>query len=103
MTKSKKGHQGHANPANSEAVTRSQANSGVALAENQNQRAESRKCPEQSLGNFDMAIRERAYLKWEAAGFPPGDGLDFWLEAERELKTNSPEHDHAPEQHDQKN
>jgi hypothetical protein len=30
-------------------------------------------------------IRLRAYLKWEAAGKPSGDGLQFWLEAEREL------------------
>jgi hypothetical protein len=30
-------------------------------------------------------IRRLAYLKWEAAGRPPGDGVPFWLEAEREL------------------
>lgn len=30
-------------------------------------------------------IRLRAYLKWESAGKPPGDGVPFWLEAEREL------------------
>ena len=30
-------------------------------------------------------IRLRAYLKWEAAGRPAGDGSNFWLEAEREL------------------
>ena len=30
-------------------------------------------------------IRLRAYRKWEAAGQPPGDGVRFWLEAEREL------------------
>lgn len=30
-------------------------------------------------------IRLRAYLKWEAAGRPGGDGLSFWVEAEREL------------------
>lgn len=30
-------------------------------------------------------IRERAYLKWETAGYPPGDGVNFWLEAEQEL------------------
>lgn len=32
-------------------------------------------------------IRVRAYRKWEAAGRPVGDGLQFWLEAERELVT----------------
>jgi hypothetical protein len=31
------------------------------------------------------AIRQCAYQKWEAAGRPPGDGVRFWLEAEREL------------------
>jgi hypothetical protein len=30
-------------------------------------------------------VRLRAYLKWEAVGKPPGDGVGFWLEAEREL------------------
>lgn len=31
-------------------------------------------------------IRQRAYEKWENAGRPDGDGLRFWLEAERELR-----------------
>ena len=30
-------------------------------------------------------IRLRAYLKWQAAGRPAGDGVNFWLEAKREL------------------
>jgi Protein of unknown function (DUF2934) len=30
-------------------------------------------------------IRVWAYKKWEAAGKPKGDGVNFWLEAEREL------------------
>jgi hypothetical protein len=30
-------------------------------------------------------IRLCAYEKWEAAGQPTGDGIQFWLEAEREL------------------
>lgn len=30
-------------------------------------------------------VRERAYLKWEAAGCPCSDGVSFWLEAESEL------------------
>jgi hypothetical protein len=30
-------------------------------------------------------IRTLAYDKWEAAGRPPGDGEQFWLEAEKEL------------------
>jgi hypothetical protein len=31
-------------------------------------------------------IQVRAYQMWEAAGRPAGDGIKFWLEAERELK-----------------
>jgi hypothetical protein len=31
------------------------------------------------------AIRTRAYRLWEAAGRPAGDGVTFWLEAERQL------------------
>ena len=30
-------------------------------------------------------VRLRAYEKWERAGKPPGDGVQFWLEAEQEL------------------
>ena len=30
-------------------------------------------------------IRELAYIKWEAAGGPCGDGVEFWLVAEAEL------------------
>jgi hypothetical protein len=30
-------------------------------------------------------VRLRAYLLWEAAGRPFGDGGPFWLQAEREL------------------
>jgi hypothetical protein len=33
----------------------------------------------------DDKIRELAYFKWQAAGSPPGDGIQFWLEAENEL------------------
>jgi len=32
-------------------------------------------------------IRLNAYLKWEAAGRPDGDEVQFWLEAEKELQT----------------
>lgn len=31
------------------------------------------------------AVRERAYLLWEQAGYPSGDGTDFWYAAEQEL------------------
>jgi hypothetical protein len=30
-------------------------------------------------------IRRCAHQKWEAAGNPDGDGVEFWCEAEREL------------------
>lgn len=40
-------------------------------------------CGEKKL--CEDALRERAYLKWEAAGYPEGDGANFWLEAEAEL------------------
>jgi hypothetical protein len=33
----------------------------------------------------EEAIRLSAYQKWEAAGKPDGDGVNFWLEAEQEL------------------
>ncbi len=34
----------------------------------------------------DEAIRLLAYQKWEAAGSPAGEGTEFWLEAEQEIK-----------------
>jgi hypothetical protein len=34
----------------------------------------------------DDQIRLLAYRKWEAAGRPPGDGVEFWCAAERELR-----------------
>lgn len=39
----------------------------------------------QSADTCDEAIRSLAYLNWEAAGCPAGDGVEFWLEAEREI------------------
>jgi Protein of unknown function (DUF2934) len=30
-------------------------------------------------------VRLRAYRRWESAGKPPGDGVQFWFEAEHEL------------------
>ncbi len=33
-------------------------------------------------------IRLCAYRKWESAGRPNGDGVQFWLEAEREMLSN---------------
>jgi hypothetical protein len=31
-------------------------------------------------------VRVRAHELWEASGHPPGDGVQFWLTAERELQ-----------------
>jgi hypothetical protein len=33
----------------------------------------------------EETIRLCAYTKWEAAGRPLGDGVQFWLEAEQDL------------------
>ena len=33
----------------------------------------------------EQTVRDLAYLKWTDAGCPHGDGVEFWLEAEREL------------------
>lgn len=41
---------------------------------------------QQPVNSNDEAIRMLAHSKWEAAGCPAGDGVDFWLEAEREVK-----------------
>lgn len=35
---------------------------------------------------LQQAIREAAYHKWEQAGRPHGDGLEFWLESEQEIQ-----------------
>jgi hypothetical protein len=33
----------------------------------------------------EEAVRIGAYLRWDAAGRPGGDGVRFWLEAEQEM------------------
>jgi hypothetical protein len=33
----------------------------------------------------EQKIRELAYLLWEEAGRPEGDGAEFWLKAESQL------------------
>ena len=33
----------------------------------------------------EESVREKAYSLWEEAGRPEGDGLEFWVEAERQL------------------
>jgi len=41
------------------------------------------------IKNDETEIRVLAYQKWIAAGMPPGDGTDFWIEAEREIRQGS--------------
>ena len=36
-------------------------------------------------GPSEDAIRGLAYEKWHAAGCPEGDGVEFWLDAEKEI------------------
>jgi hypothetical protein len=38
-----------------------------------------------TIASREQAIREIAYFKWEQAGWPAGDGMSFWLEAEQEF------------------
>jgi len=35
--------------------------------------------------NSEEVVRVRAHQKWETAGKPNGDGVNFWLEAEQEV------------------
>lgn len=49
------------------------------------------------LTEADVAtIRRNAYFRWLDAGAPPGDGTEFWLEAESEYLHNPPEEDDEP-------
>ena len=38
---------------------------------------------------YENTIRQRAYGQWQAAGCPEGDGVEFWLEAERALASQA--------------
>jgi len=42
--------------------------------------------PPRGGGASEDEVRRRAYLRWEAAGRPEGNGTCFWLEAEEELR-----------------
>ena len=39
--------------------------------------------------DIEEQIKRRAFQLWEEAGCPEGDGTEFWLQAERELKGES--------------
>lgn len=36
-----------------------------------------------------QAVQERAYYLWEKAGYPSGDGQNFWFEAEEQLRAEA--------------
>lgn len=42
-------------------------------------------CSGNPTGVCEQSVRELAYQKWEEAGRPEGDGVQFWLDAEKEL------------------
>ncbi|HWV98625.1 MAG TPA: DUF2934 domain-containing protein [Candidatus Acidoferrum sp.] len=42
---------------------------------------------EDSVGVKESEIRLAAYQMWEKAGRPPGRDLQFWLDAEAQLRT----------------
>ena len=96
MTKTRNERKGQGDRAHS-ADAATESSSPMAFTEDLGHETERQPCQEQPLTEFNMAIRELAYYKWEAAGFPPGDGFDFWLEAEREVKANRPDSTPAPE------
>ncbi len=109
MTKMKRSNRNdHSKHANSEdmavtAVSPTESGSAVSVSVSPDHETESpdqtvsHSSPENCLDDFDMAVRELAYFKWEAAGFPEGDGFDFWLEAEKELRANQPPSTPTPE------
>jgi hypothetical protein len=48
-----------------------------------------KKCCKGNSCKKEEAVRTLAYLKWEQAGCPEGDGSAFWLEAEKELSSEA--------------
>lgn len=45
--------------------------------------------PQASEPQLDEIIRTSAYYKWDQTGRPPGDGLQFWLEAEKDYAAHN--------------
>jgi Protein of unknown function (DUF2934) len=45
-----------------------------------------RTTPEPEASATPDAIRHRAYFLWEAAGYPAGRDVEFWLAAERDYR-----------------
>jgi Protein of unknown function (DUF2934) len=46
-------------------------------------------CTDQKNCCQEEEIKVKAYLLWEQAGCPESDGTEFWIAAEKELKSNS--------------
>ncbi len=88
MTKTKNATKGRPDRASSGNANTTEATSTAKVTADGDHQAERQSCQEVVADDFEMAIRELAYHKWEAAGFPEGDGFDFWLEAEREVRAN---------------
>ena len=57
----------------------------------QNETNDSRGDGQQCSSSSDGCEKTRAaaYQKWEAAGSPSGDGVEFWLAAEAELASSN--------------
>jgi hypothetical protein len=88
MVKVKNRSKGHADHVASADVVSPQSGGTAELTQSPTHESEGQGGQTQPGDDFDMGIRELAYFKWEAAGFPTGDGFDFWVEAEREIRAN---------------
>ena len=71
MTKTKNAGKSRPDRTNSANVATKESSSTPAITAHQ---AECQPCQGNPTDDFNMAIRELAYSKWEAAGFPAGDG-----------------------------
>lgn len=72
-------------PANTQTTQTCKVQSGqkAQLSAASCERTTSQDCPEQVCCE---KVRELAYYKWEQAGYPSGDGVDFWLQAEADVQ-----------------
>ena len=77
-------HKGKTDPAISADVSIADPNATVMLTGAQGCEAA---CPSsrQPTEDCEDTIRALANRKWEAAGCPAGNGVEFWLEAEQEV------------------
>jgi Protein of unknown function (DUF2934) len=57
---------------------------------NTNMRKETATPPRSGVNPDEVA--QRAYQFWEAAGRPPGRDLEFWLQAEAEIRSTRHSH-----------